>query len=305
MACFRIHPVCTERPGWRSASRLLILIVSLLAAPLAAGEPVRLTTDGLTKFTAAFCNNGREIVYVDFIQGATYRLQRLNLATGKVERQHPKASTSEFEPAFSADGRYLRLPAAAGPAEHPRGHSQRGDRFGHRSVARSGPGGNAHAGSGAGRLAGRLLVCRKESPAALFGRYAGRRPSAADRQRRHQHRPVLFAGRQADRLLLDARRQLRDLRDGCRRRERRAADRQPVSGPAARVSPDGQRIAFTSHRDGNAEIYVMNADGTEPRRITEHPERDDYPAWHPDGRRLLVVSERDGQHDLYLVDVDR
>ena len=43
--------------------------------------------------------------------------------------------------------------------------------------------------------------------------------------------------------------------------------------------PDGRRIAFTSHRDGNAE---MNADGTSPRRLTRNPDRDDYPAWHPD-----------------------
>ena len=47
----------------------------------------------------------------------------------------------------------------------------------------------------------------------------------------------------------------------------------------------------------------MAADGTAPRRLTRHPERDDYPAWHPDGRRLVIVSERDGRHDLYLIQV--
>src|SRR5688572_6645568 len=93
--------------------RLLLTVLSCsLAAPILAAEPVRLTTDGLTKFTATFCNEGKEIVYVDYVQGATYRLQRLDVATGKVELLHPKASTSEFEPTFSADGRhyaYLRL----------------------------------------------------------------------------------------------------------------------------------------------------------------------------------------------------
>ena len=47
----------------------------------------------------------------------------------------------------------------------------------------------------------------------------------------------------------------------------------------------------------------MRTDGTGIRRLTNHPERDDYPAWHPDGERLIVVSERDGQHDLYLLHV--
>ena len=36
-------------------------------------------------------------------------------------------------------------------------------------------------------------------------------------------------------------------------------------------SPDGTRIAFTSNRDGNPEIYVMNRDGSNLRRLTNHP----------------------------------
>jgi Tol biopolymer transport system component len=47
----------------------------------------------------------------------------------------------------------------------------------------------------------------------------------------------------------------------------------------------------------------MAADGSAVRRVTHHPERDDYAAWHPDGRHLAVVSERAGRFDLYLVEV--
>jgi Tol biopolymer transport system component len=43
--------------------------------------------------------------------------------------------------------------------------------------------------------------------------------------------------------------------------------------------------------DGNYEIYVMNADGSDPRNLTRHPERDDFAAWHPSGKQLVTVSE--------------
>ena len=79
----------------------------------------------------------------------------------------------------------------------------------------------------------------------------------------------------------------------------------PFQDIRPRFSPDGQRIAFTSHRDGNAEIYVMQADGSNLCRITESSERDDYADWHPAGERLVIVSEREGKHDLYLVNVPR
>jgi hypothetical protein len=46
-------------------------------------------------------------------------------------------------------------------------------------------------------------------------------------------------------------------------------------------SPDGRRIAFATNQDGNYEIYVMDADGTRPVRLTNHPGRDDGPAWRP------------------------
>jgi Tol biopolymer transport system component len=49
----------------------------------------------------------------------------------------------------------------------------------------------------------------------------------------------------------------------------------------ARWSPDGTRIVFTSRRDGNPEIYVMNADGTMPVNLTMDPGADLNPAWAP------------------------
>ena len=68
-------------------------------------------------------------------------------------------------------------------------------------------------------------------------------------------------------------------------------------------SPDGQRIAFVSDRDGNEEIYVSARDGSEPRRLTDHPDRDLHPYWSPDGKTLLYNSLRDGAFDVFEIEV--
>ncbi|MBI4841004.1 MAG: PD40 domain-containing protein, partial [candidate division NC10 bacterium] len=57
-------------------------------------------------------------------------------------------------------------------------------------------------------------------------------------------------------------------------------------------SPDGGRIAFSSDRDGNREIYVMDAGGGRVRRLTDHPAWDGHPYWSPDGSRILFESNR-------------
>jgi TolB protein len=53
-------------------------------------------------------------------------------------------------------------------------------------------------------------------------------------------------------------------------------------------SPDGARLAFTSYRTGSPTLWVMNADGSQPRQITEtSPQHGDYfPTWSPDGQWL-------------------
>ncbi len=69
-------------------------------------------------------------------------------------------------------------------------------------------------------------------------------------------------------------------------------------------SPDGKRVAFTSNRDKNPEIYVMNADGTDVRRLTTHPGIDTSPTWSPTGRQIAFTSDRSGTPQIYVIEAD-
>ena len=72
-------------------------------------------------------------------------------------------------------------------------------------------------------------------------------------------------------------------------------------------SPDGTWIAFTGEYDGNVDVFVMRADGGEPRRLTWHPRQDGPVGWTRDGKRVLFVSDRDVYADftrLYTVPVE-
>jgi TolB protein len=68
-------------------------------------------------------------------------------------------------------------------------------------------------------------------------------------------------------------------------------------------SPDGKKIAFVSETDGNAELYMMNADGTGLLRLTRNPATDVAPHFSPDGKHLLFVSNRDGDYAIYRIDL--
>jgi len=65
-------------------------------------------------------------------------------------------------------------------------------------------------------------------------------------------------------------------------------------------SPDGSRIAFTSTRDGQPEVYVMDADGTNVARLTNSPGLDGDPSFSPDGQAVVFHSQRTGHRQIYL-----
>jgi Tol biopolymer transport system component len=67
-------------------------------------------------------------------------------------------------------------------------------------------------------------------------------------------------------------------------------------------SPDGTKIAFDSNRDGNQEIYVMNAaDGSNPTRLTYDNVSDSGSSWSPDGTKIAFSSAKDGNLEIYLM----
>ena len=68
------------------------------------------------------------------------------------------------------------------------------------------------------------------------------------------------------------------------------------------------QIAFVSERDGNPEIYVMDADGGNQQNLTNHPSDDRSPSWSPDGKRIVFQSDRDNDRshniEIYVMDAD-
>ncbi len=69
-------------------------------------------------------------------------------------------------------------------------------------------------------------------------------------------------------------------------------------------SPDGKRVAFTSHRDDEWNIYTIGSDGTDLRKITNDSARQGQPRWSPDGTQMAFWSYEDGQTGIYLIDSD-
>ena len=58
-------------------------------------------------------------------------------------------------------------------------------------------------------------------------------------------------------------------------------------------SPDGSKLAFGTYRDGNYDIYTMNADGSAPTNITQSASDEVYVTWSPDGEEMAFASNRD------------
>jgi len=67
-------------------------------------------------------------------------------------------------------------------------------------------------------------------------------------------------------------------------------------------SPDRKRIVFQGNRNRPTDIYLVNADGSNERNLSNDPDFDEHPIWSPDGSRILFRGYRGGEIDLYIVD---
>ncbi len=297
-------PCCSASLSRVTCGVLAAVIWCATAVDSLAAEPVQLTRDRRMKASPVFVREGREIIYVELATPMLFRLTRLKLDDGSSEPFHPQATTSEFEPAVSADGKvcaFLRtvgvlkinmdieefggpklgeVPSSAGfsglrsPAVSPD----------HRVVLYS-------IGEGGRQQLFQVLTNGMEKKALTDSRGINNWPAFSP-----DGRSIVFgSSREGD---FEIYRMPAEGGEPVRLTTSPSQDIRP------KFSPDGKRIAFTSHRDGNAEIYVMNSDGTEPRRITQSEDRDDYADWHPDGKRLVIVTDKNGSHDLFLVTVD-
>lgn len=86
------------------------------------------------------------------------------------------------------------------------------------------------------------------------------------------------------------------------RRLVRLTDNAPIIDIAPSWSPDGRQIAFVSDRSGTPQVYVMDADGQNQRRLTYQSSYSATPAWSPDGRWIAYGVRAEGKFDLYLID---
>lgn len=77
-----------------------------------------------------------------------------------------------------------------------------------------------------------------------------------------------------------------------------------TASPAATGAEPYGKIAFVAFRDGNQEIYIMNADGSDERNLTNHEAEDFDPDISRDGSRIAFVSKRSGLPGIYVMNSD-
>src|SRR5262245_29010487 len=78
-----------------------------------------------------------------------------------------------------------------------------------------------------------------------------------------------------------------------------------TAGASARAPHNGL-IAFSRWQPGgsNEDVYVVNADGSDERRLTEQPFHDSGPAWSPDGQQIAFFSRLGNNTDIYAMNAD-
>lgn len=270
----------------------VVAATATLAGAVSAGEPQRLTHDGVRKLSPVFADGGGAVLFAMHSEPTKVALFRLKLADGSIEPVDPSISEHQLDPDITSDGRYLCFVLTS---NSPQSVLVIRDEL-KQSEARYAP----REARGTVRYpkfvpGGERVVFSVSDP-------GGQQIAAVDLQGQNFTLLTQSTGTNGWPAVSADGRQIAftSSRDGNLQVYVMSADgsdvRQLTHGAERNMrpnwSPDGERIAYTSAIDGNLEVCVMPADGSDVRQITDHPDRDDFPVWHPDGRRLLVVSER-------------
>ena len=81
-------------------------------------------------------------------------------------------------------------------------------------------------------------------------------------------------------------------------------DRDPTRDGAPDWSPDSQSIVFAAEIGvGKGDLYMMDADGSHRRQLTDTPAAEESPAMSPDGSHVAFESDRDGNSEIYVMDL--
>lgn len=283
-----------------SCCRCVALLLTMTSVTLAAGPPIRLTSDGRNKRDPVYIDSGRRIIYT--VQSDAPRLVLMSLERKSLESRRfaSQATLPELKAVFSRDGRssaWLRMT----------GNDQLA------LLVRAKPGAAERAIKTAKSVAwspsmtpdGRHVVFNLAGQLVVHELSTGKNRSLANSGGRNDWPAVSPDGRRVafgSSRSGDVELYVVDFGGGNLRRltHRKGLDMRPA------WSSDGRRLAFTSVRAGNYEISVMSvgtAVGGEVINVSRDAERDDFVAWHPGGRRLLWVAERGGRQDLLEVEV--
>jgi dipeptidyl aminopeptidase/acylaminoacyl peptidase len=87
---------------------------------------------------------------------------------------------------------------------------------------------------------------------------------------------------------------------------RRLTNNTVLTDTHPRWSPDGKRIAFTRYMGNiptSRELFIMNANGTHPQRLTHNNVYEGYPSWSPDGSRIAFASEQSGDPQVHVIEL--
>src|SRR5215467_3479105 len=74
------------------------------------------------------------------------------------------------------------------------------------------------------------------------------------------------------------------------------------AAPAPSETP--KQLLYVSTKGGNADVYLVNPDGSGAKNLTDHKSENTFPCWSPDGKKIAFTSDRSGALNIFVMDAD-